>query len=441
MAERWPLVGNLPAYMRDPIGFLCATRDRYGDVARVTLGPLEAVLVSHPSLVEEILVTHNKRWKKDQFLQTLRPVLGDGLLSSEGDFWRRQRRLAQPAFHRDRIASYADIMVDYALALVARWRDGETRDVHRDMMHLTLDIVAKTLFGADVGEHADDVGEALETVLSFTVDPTYLLLPFLRGLPTPAIRRFEAAVAKLDAVIYGVIERKRQNKGEKGSADLLSMLLQAVDEDGSSMSDKQLRDECMTLFLAGHETTALALSWTWHLLTVNPEVDAELAKELSSVLEGRRPTLADVPKLKYTANVIAESLRVFPPAWSTGREACEDIELGGFHIPRGSQVWFCPWVIQRDPRFFEMPERFMPERWSGDLQKSLPRYAYFPFGGGPRLCIGQAFAQMEAVLLLATLAQAFRVEVLHVPIPDPTVTLRPKKGLLSCVTRRAEQPG
>ena len=435
VAARWPVVGNLPAYLRDPLGFLCSTRDRYGDVVGVSLGPLQAVLVSHPDLVEDILVTRNKCWQKDRFLQSLRPLLGDGLLSSEGEFWRRQRRLAQPAFHRDRIASYADIMVESSLSSLARWADGEVRDVHQDMMHLTLDIVAKTLFGADVGDYSEEVGEALDTLLRVAVDPTYLILPFLREWKTPAVRRFDDAVAKLDAVIYGIID-KRRKAGPAETSDLLSMLLHAVDEDGSKMSDKQLRDECMTLFLAGHETTALALSWTWLLLTKNPKAQQRLTEELDRVLGDRPPTHADIPELRFTRQVINESLRVFPPAWSTGREALEDLELGGFHIAKGTQAWFCPWVIQQDPRFFVRPESFRPERWDGELEKTLPRYAYFPFGGGPRLCIGQAFALMEAVLLLATLASRFEVHVQGTPRAEPSVTLRPKNGLKAKLIRR-----
>jgi len=425
--------------MQDPLRFLLTTRERYGDIVRVSLGPMQATLLSHPDMVEDVLVTRNKLWRKDRFLQTtLRPVLGQGLLTSEGDFWRRQRRLAQPAFHRDRIAAYAGIMVDYAVGLASRWHVGETRDVHKDMMQLTLEIVAKTLFGADVGDHADDVGEALDAVLALAADPIFMFFPFLRQMPIPSVKRYRRGIAKLDAIIFGVIEKRRAGKQEEGN-DLLSMLLHAKDEDGSRMSDRQVRDESLTLFLAGHETTALALSWTWLLLSQHPEVDKKLATELSDVLGDREATLADLPNLRYTNQIINESLRMYPPAWSMGREACEDVVVGGYLIPRDHQVWFCPWAIQRDARWFEAPDEFRPERWENDFQRTLHRYAYFPFGGGPRFCIGQSFAQMEAVLLLATLAQRFRVEVLPkpAPTPDPTVTLRPKHGLRVRLCRRA----
>jgi cytochrome P450 len=431
-APRLPVVGNSLSFLRDPLRFLRSTSEKHGDVVGVALGPMHVTLLSHPDLVEDILVTRNKLWQKDAYLQTtLRPVLGEGLLSSEGDFWRRQRRLAQPAFHRDRIAAYADIMVEHTARLAGLWRDGDVRDVHKDMMRLTLEIVAQTLFGAQVGDHAEDVGESLEAVLSVVSNPLELFVPFLKRLPTPSRRRFDRAVTKLDSIIYGVIE-KRRNSGAGETNDLLSMLLHARDDDGGRMSDKQLRDECMTLFLAGHETTALNLSWTWLLLSQHPAVDAKLARELKDVLGDRPATFADLPNLRYASHVIAESLRMYPPAWSMGREAREDVEVGGFRVPRGGQVWFCPWAIQRDP------ESVRPERWEGDLAKTLHRYAYFPFGGGPRFCIGQAFAQMEAVLLLATLARAFEVDVLEKSrvTPEPSVTLRPKRGLPARLKRR-----
>lgn len=448
MAPRLPFVGNALSFMRDPLAFLSGARERHGDVVRVALGPLEVTLISHPDLVEDVLVTHNRLWIKDRYLHTtLRPVLGDGLLSSEGDFWRRQRRLAQPAFHRDRIRAYAEIMVQHAERLAAQWRDGEVRDVHKDMMHLTLEIVGETLFGANVGGSAEEVGSALESVLTVVSDPLELFFPWLQRLPTPQRRRFTRGVKRLDAVVYGIIEKRRAAGagagagGEGQTNDLLSMLLHARDEDGSSMSDRQLRDECMTLFLAGHETTALNLSWTWLLLSRHPLVRTKLSRELADVLGDRPATFEDLPNLRYASHVITESLRLYPPAWSMGREAREEVELGGYRIERGEQVWFCPWAIHRDARWFDDPNAFRPERWEGDLAKSLHRYAYFPFGGGPRLCIGQAFAQMEAVLLLATLARSFHLDVQSSPrpVPDPSVTLRPKHGL-SVRVRRVGRP-
>jgi cytochrome P450 len=413
--------------MRDALGFLRRARDRHGDVVEVALGPMRTVLLSHPDLVEDILVTRNRLWRKDAYLRTsLRPVLGEGLLSSEGDFWRRQRRLAQPAFHRDRVAAYGAIMARRSTELAARWRDGEVRDVHADMMRLTLEIVAEALFGANIGDRAKDVGRSVQAILENVADPLQLFLPAFHSV-MPRRRGYRRAIAKLDAILYDVIERRRRAGDVRN--DLLSMLLEARDEDGSRMSDRQLRDECMTVFLAGHETTAIALSWTWLLLSKHPRAREAMEAELDEVLGDRAPTMDDVPKLRRVANVVAESLRMYPPAWSMGREAIDDLELGGYQIRRGENVWFCPWSIQRDPRWFDQPDAFRPERWEGDLAKRLPRYAYFPFGGGPRLCIGQSFAQIEAVLVLATLARSFRVEPLREPKPAPSVTLRPKNGL------------
>jgi cytochrome P450 len=437
IAPRLPFLGNAHQFMRDPLRFLTSMRERHGDVVQLALGPFEVTLLSHPDLVEDVLVTRNRLWKKDRHIETMRPVLGDGLLSSEGDFWRRQRRLAQPAFHRDRIASYAEIMVQHASRLADKWRDGEVRDVHKDMMTLTLEIVAETLFGANVGDQAEEVAVSLEAVLAVISNPLELFFPVLKSLPTPSRRRFGRAVKKLDAIIYGLIERRRKS-GIGETNDLLSMLLHAQDEDGTRMSDKQVRDECMTLFLAGHETTALNLSWTWLLISQHQAVAGKLARELDDVLGDRPATMADLPRLRYASHVITESLRLYPPAWSIGREACEDVEVGGYLIPQGTQVWFSPWAIQRDERWFERPNEFRPERWEGDFAKSIHRYAYFPFGGGPRFCIGQAFAQMEAVLILATLARAYRVDVMPRPrpTPEPSVTLRPKRGLRVRLTRR-----
>ncbi len=437
VAPRLPFVGNALTFLKDPLRFLCETRDRYGDVVDVALGPMQVTLVSDPAIVEDILVGRSRLFQKDRFLRTsLRPVLGDGLLSSEGDFWRRQRRLAQPAFHRDRIRAYGDIMVRHATRLTQRWRDGEERDVHADMMRLTLEIVAEALFGADVGGQAGEVAEALEDILDVVSDTLGLFFPILNQLPTPKRRRFERAVATLDRIIYGMIEAGRAKGGD--GDDLLSMLLAARDEDGSRMSDKQLRDECITLFLAGHETTAINLSWTFLLLSCHRDVRAALEAEVDRVVGDRAPTTADVSQLPLASRVIAESMRLYPPAWSMGREAREDLELAGYRVRAGDQIWFCPWAIHRDRRWFDAPDEFRPERWDGDLAKTLPRFAYFPFGGGPRLCIGQAFAQMEAVLVLATIVRAFRVDVdgSRPIVPDPSVTLRPRDGLRAVLHRR-----
>ncbi|GAC1539809.1 MAG: cytochrome P450 [Polyangiales bacterium] len=436
-----PLIGNALAYLRDPFAFLGRVVREHGDVVRVRFATLPFTLVSHPDVVEQVLVVQAKSFHKDRFGQTLKAVLGEGLLISEGDVWRRQRRLANPAFHKERIAAYGQIMVDLASRAVGGWRDGDERDVHKDMMRLTLEIVAKTLFGADVAAVADEVGEALHDVLEHFTDAKYHFLPLLRRLPTPAMRRFPAARARLDEVIFGFVRARRAagDAEEAPTSDLLSMLLHARDADGTRMSDDQLRDEVMTLFLAGHETTAIALTWTWLLLARNPEVERRLHASLTEALDGRAPTLADLPRLKYAAAVIDEAMRLYPPAWSIGREAMEDVVLGGFAIPKGTQVWINPWTIHRDPRWFDAPEEFRPERWLDGSLEALPKYAYFPFGGGPRICIGLAFARMEAILLLAAIAREVKLHVLPDQKIEPmaSVTLRPRHGLRVRVERRA----
>jgi cytochrome P450 len=424
------IVGHLPELARDQLGFYRRCATQYGDVVPFRIGPRRCVLFSHPDHIEQILVTHHQDFVKGSLYGVLRPLLGEGLLTSEGDFWRRQRRLAQPAFHRERIAAYGDVMVRYATRLVEGWPDGDTRDLHRDMMRLTLQIVAQTLFDADVTAAAAEVGVALEVALAQLQSELNSVLSLLPpAVPTPGRIRLRRSVRHLDALVLGLIAERRRSGRDHG--DLLSMLMQARDEDGSAMSDGQLRDEAMTLILAGHETTALALTWAWHLLALNPDARARLDEELRAVLAGRPPTAADLPALRYTEAVGLESMRLYPPIAVIGREAARDCEVAGRPLPKGTVVALCEWVVHRDGRYFEDPEAFRPQRWLDGLAKRLPRYAYFPFGGGPRLCIGQSFAMMELTLLLATIAQRFRFSPApgHVVAPQQALTLRPKYGL------------
>lgn len=433
---RLPLLGHVVAYTRDPLALLLQA-SRLGRFVRMDFPWMQSMMVNDPQLIEQILVTDHRSFIKDRFLQDLRRVLGDGLLTAEGDFWLRQRRLASPAFHKDRVAGYGRTMVECASREVARWRDGEERDVHEDMMRVTLEIVGKTLFGADVTDRAREVAEGLEAVMARYVDPIATGVPHWDKLPTPLNRRFHAGVQRLDALVRDLIAEHRA--GRQGDPnDLLSMYLAARDEDGSGMSDRQLRDEVLTLILAGHETTAIALSWTWMLLAQHPHVAEKLHAELDAVLGGRAPTPADLPRLPYADRVIKESMRLYPPAWAIGREAARDVELGGVPIPKGTQLWIVQWALHRDGRWFEDPDRFDPDRWAGDLHKRIPKYAYFPFGGGPRMCIGHAFATMEAVLLLATFAQRFRMELVagHPLKPLPAITLRPKHGVRVRLSQR-----
>jgi cytochrome P450 len=429
--------GNLSQYVEDPLGFMTQCAHQYGDVVALGFGPKPVVVLNHPDLIEYVLVTGNRSFKKDFTIQLYRPFLGNGLLTSEGDFWLRQRRLAQPAFQRQRSAGYGEAMVAYTERMLAGWRDGETRDLHADLMGLTLDIAARTLFGIDMTGEAHRVGEALADGLE-GIDNRFsgLLFPPL-WVPTANNRRIHRARRTLDEILYRKIEEKRRS-GEMGD-DLLSILLHARDEDdGSRMTDLQLRDEAMTLLLAGHETTALALSWTWYLLALYPEVEEELEAELQAVLGGHSPTVADLPRLRYTEQVITEAMRLYPPAYGQGREAIHDCTIGGYQVHRGTTIFFFQCVLHRDGRYFDHPDEFRPGRWADGLAQRLPKYAYFPFGGGPRMCIGNTFALMETALVLATVAQRFRMRLVpgHAVTPWPSITLRPRHGIKVTLEKR-----
>ena len=429
------LTGAFKDYSRNPLGYLPRLAQQYGDIVTMRYYNFRVYFVSHPDYIEEVLVTQNRKFIKGRILRANKRLFGNGLLTSEGDFWLRQRRLAQPAFHRARIATYADTMVRYTLRLLAEWKSGTECDIHSEMMRLTLQIVAKTLFDADVDREARQVGHALEAIMELNSDFRKLILT-----PTwmPTLRNIRAAIAtrRLDKIIFRIIGQRRATGKDAG--DLLSMLLTAQDEDGSRMNDRQLRDEAMTIFLAGHETTANALSWTWLLLAQNPTVEAKLHAELDAVLAGRAPSLDDLARLPYCGHVITESMRLYPPAWGMARVAIEDVEIGGYPIPKGCGVSLAQWVVHRDPRWYDAPLDFRPERWEGDLLKRLPRFAYFPFGGGPRQCIGNSFATMEATLLLATIAQHFRIRMVpdHPAVPIPSITLRPRYGIRATLHAR-----
>jgi cytochrome P450 len=395
-------------------------------------------LINHPDYIKEVLVTNNQNFIKGLALQRAKRLLGEGLLTSEGEFHRRQKRLAQPAFHRQRIASYSTVMTDYAAAASARWHDGETLDIAEEMMRLTLAIVGKTLFDADVESQAEEVGEAMSVVMDLFNTLTVPFFELLEKLPLPQMQRFKKARARLDRIIYRLIEERRRRGEDRG--DLLSMLLLAQDEEGQSggMSDVQVRDEALTIFLAGHETTANALTWTWYLLSENPAAEAKLHEELQEVLGSRIPTVDDFPSLRYTEMVMAESMRLFPPAWAIGRLAVDDCEIGGYQVPARSLVLMSQYIMHRDARYFPQPERFDPERWTPGARESRPQFSYFPFGGGPRRCIGEGFAWLEGVLLLATLAQHWQMRLVpnHPVGLRPVITLRPRHGMRMIITRR-----
>jgi cytochrome P450 len=432
-SSRWR--GSFSQYTRDPLTFLPEAIRTYGDVIGLRFLKFRVYFLNHPDMIEELLVAQARKFGKGRVLKANARLFGKGLLTSEGAFWLRQRRLAQPAFHRARIASYAEAMVQYAQKLTTTWRHGEERDIHVEMMGLTLQIVGKTLFGAEVTREVKQVGRALEALMELNSDFRRLML--VPGwLPTLTNIRAELAIRRLDRMIYRIIREERTSGEDRG--DLLSLLLRAQDDDGSHMSDVQLRDEALTIFLAGHETTAVALSWTWWLLDQHPEIEAKLHAELNLILQGRTPTLEDLPSLRYTEQVITESMRLYPPAWGMARMALEDTELAGYRVGKGSGVTVSQWAVHRDPRWYQEPLAFRPERWEGDLAKRIPRFAYFPFGGGPRQCIGNAFALMETTLVLATIAQQFRFRIVpqHPVVPIASITLRPRYGIRVVIEKR-----
>jgi len=433
------LLGSGPDFGRDQLSFYAACARQYGDLVPIRLGPRRALLVYHPDAIEEVLVARNRDFVKSPGVRLLlRRLIGNGLFLSEGGFWLRQRRLVQPAFHRQRVAAYAEVMTAYTARRLAEWKDGDVLDVHAEMMTLTQIIVAKTLFDADVSDEsyniartsnilAEDFGHRIKSIIQFLPD----------WVPTPANLRTARALRHLDQVVYRMVDARRRTGEDRG--DLLSILLQAQDaDDGSQMSNEQVRDEVMTLFMAGHETTAVTLSWTWYLLAQYPEVDARLADELRTVLGDRPPTVADLPRLTYADMIISESMRLYPPAYVLARQAVNPTEVAGHPLAPGLVVIMPAWVVHRDPRWFEDPETFRPERWANDLARRLPRFAYLPFGGGPRQCIGNAFATMEAVLILATIAQRFRLtmEPGQRVTPTPYITLRPEPGPRMRLARR-----
>ena len=420
---------------RDPLAFFTKIARDYGDVSQLRLLNFRTLFINHPDDIEDVLVNKARKFEKGRVMKANMRLFGEGLLTSEGDFWLRQRRLAQPAFHRARVAAYGTTMVEYAERAMRGWKSGEVRDIHEDMMEITLQIVGKTLFNAELTRDAKEVGETMEVLLKLAADfGKSILIPL--WVPTPRNLRARMGIRRIEKIIYRIIAQKRAEASDTG--DLLSMLLAVQDEDGSRMTDKQLRDETITLFLAGHETTANALSWTIWLLAQNPAAEKKFLDELAGVLNGRAPCVEDMPKLTYTANILTESMRLYPPAWGMARLVKEEVEVAGYKLVPGNGVACAQWVVHRDARWFDEPKRFLPERWEGNLAKRLPRFAYFPFGGGPRQCIGNSFALMEATLILATIAQKFRFKLVegHPVKPLASITLRPQRGIRAALEAR-----
>ena len=425
------LAKNNPFLGGDWLAAFSAYAREYGDIVFFRLLHIPICLLFHPAEIEQVLVTRAAHFTKSLDYRALARVLGDGLLTSEGEKWLAHRKLIQPAFHHDKILRYGKLMADFVASEMDSWREGEVRDIHRDMMRLTLRIVAAALFGANVTGKENQIAAALaEMMEQFHGMATWaFLLP--RAIPIPSPRGLRRALREMDGIIYSVIRDRRANHSD--ASDLLAMLLEARSESGERMNDRELHDEIMTLFLAGHETTANTLAWTFYLLARNPEAESALVSELQRVLSGRAPGAGDLPLLPYTEMVIKESLRLYPPAWGVGRRAKAPFEVRGYHLPARTNVFILQWVTQRDARFFPDPIRFNPERWRDDPVRAgrLPRFSYFPFGGGPRVCVGAGFASMEAALLLASVAQRFHfsLEPGHPVEPLASVTLRPKHGI------------
>jgi cytochrome P450 len=438
------LRGNLAEFRDRRLDYLTECARTYGDVVALRLGPKRVWALNHPDLVEEVLVTKSRSFIKHFGLRAAKPTLGEGLVTSEGDFWRRQRRLAQPAFHRDRIDGYGRVMVELTERMLGSWAAGQQRDVQADMMRLTLEVVAKALFDADVTGASAGIAGSMEVLMASFTERVNRLIRLPVWLPLPINARYRKAMRQVERVLFEIIAERRRSGEDQG--DFLSMLLQAQDTegDGSGMTDRLLRDEAVTLFMAGHETTANTLAWAWYLLSLYPESERALHDELDEVLDGgRAPEVADLPRLVHADRVVTESMRVLPTVWLLGREAVEPVEVGGYRAPRGTTVWMSQWVIHRDPRWYDEPEAFRPDRWADGLARRIPRYAYFPFGGGPRVCIGNQFARMEAVLLLAAIARRFRPRVPPGTVvnPVPTMTLRPEHGIPVVLEERRPSRG
>ncbi|HET6249415.1 MAG TPA: cytochrome P450 [Tepidisphaeraceae bacterium] len=424
------LSGILASFRRDVLAFLTASFRKFGDAVYFRAGGREFFIFNHPDTIRDVLVTRDDAFIKGPALQRARETLGDGLLTSEGEFHRRQRRLAQPAFHPNRVAKYGAVMADIAQRSIARWHDGQHADLHEEMMKVTLRIVAKTLFDADLEDEVEAIGQAMHISVGMFTRTMTPWGPLLNKLPLPGNFRFKRARRRLFKTIDRFI-REHRASGDRG--DLLSVLIRARDTEGDNgaMSLSLLRDESYTIFTAGHETTANALTFALYLLAKNPSAEAALQEELQAALGGKPPGFEDVDRLPYTRMVIAEAMRLYPPAWAIGREASRDVQIGSYTLPKGAVVLLSQWVTHRDARWYPEPEKFDPLRWTDEERGKRPRWSYFPFGGGSRQCIGESFAWMEAILILATVVQKWRVELVN-PEPIkvfPTITLRPKEGV------------
>jgi len=425
-----PLLGVLPQLHRDALSFFTRVLSQHGD--RITFRVLgrDVLLLGHPDDFERVLITDRERYGRSREIRNLRPIFGDGLLASSGALWRRQRRLIQPRFSHDSIAAYAEVMVDCIAGRTAQWEPGQRREMHAEMMHFTRDVVCRTLFGSEPGEDVETIANAVRTVFS-DLRAEILYLPLWRRLPLSRSRRWNRAVEVLNRAIRHLIADRRASRQLR--PDLLGVLLSVQDEDGTTMSDQQIHDEILTMFLAGHETSALSLSWAIHLLASHPEVQQKAADEVAAVTSGRPIRAADYPRLHYLKAIVEETMRLYPSVWSLGRNVEQNTELDGNPIAKGTHVWLCIYHMHRDVRWFPEPDRFLPERWL-EVAPSK-RFCYLPFGAGPRMCIGQHFAMAEAVLALASILQEFRLSDSDGGGMEAWITLRPKDGVKVMIER------
>ncbi|WP_054951375.1 cytochrome P450 [Numidum massiliense] len=435
------LTGNLLAFRKDPLAYLMKTAHDYGEIARLRFGLKQNVyLINSPDDIHEILVKKQDHFHKTTTLKIAKVALGAGLLTSEGEAHMRQRRLMAPAFARKHIGTYADTMVNYASQEIAAWQDGEERDINRAMMEITLSVITETMFGTQISQGFRQVAEAIEMGMRYITERARAIVYLPEEIPTPKSKKFHEAITGLNKVIYEIIEERRQHPELNERGDLLATLLRARDEDdGSGMTDEQVRDQVFTIFMAGHETTANTLSWVFYLLAKHPEIVEKLEREVDDVLQGRLPTLDDYDKLTYVQHVISETLRLYPAAWKISREVVSTVEIGSHQFVPGEILLMSQYVMHRNPRFYDDPADFRPERFAGDMLKRIPKFAYFPFGGGARICIGNHFALLEAALVLATIVQKFRLslpEDRQEVKPEPLITLRPQGGLPMVVSAR-----
>jgi cytochrome P450 len=426
-----PIVGAAFDLRDDPLHSMRRMARDYGDVVLFRVMNRERILLNHPDLIYQVLVLQHSKFHKSELTRRITArMLGQGLLISEGDFWRRQRRLVQPAFHRGRVNDYAATMLDLAAAHIRDWRDGDRRNMAEEMMALTLGVAVRTLFGSQLPVDATEVGRAMTFLMRYSLRRQRAPVRIPETWPTPKNRRANRELAFVDSLVYRIIS-DRQASGNGHHNDLLALLMSAMDEDGSQMTRQQLHDEAMTLFIAGHETTAQMLSWTWYALSENQAAEARLYQELCAVLDQRPLRPPDLGQLPYLRAVMNEVLRLYPPAYIMARETIEPCQLGGYEFAPGTTILFSQWVSHRDPRFFDDPDAFRPERWLDGLEDRLPPGAYYPFGAGPRRCIGEGFALLEAATVISTLARRFSFRLLpgYPVIPEPLVTLRQRNGI------------